>query len=296
MKKRAAIVGFFDGVHLGHQKLISELERYAAEHDLEPLIVSFNQHPKSVTCAGFIPVMLQTQPDRTQMLLSHRNCTLQLFDFTPAFAEKSSREFMQILHTEYNVDAILLGYNNRFGCDKDFTPQKAVQTAAELGMDLVVSTPLLYKNLPISSSRIRRELSQGNITDANSMLGWNYYVSGMVVKGLQNGRKIGFPTANINPDCINNLIPERGVYAAYVILDGKRYAAMANVGYNPTIAEHNHLSVEAHILDFDRNIYGKRLTLEFASRIRNEQRFGGLQELAAQLCKDREQIRALLGQ
>lgn len=287
-------MGFFDGVHLGHQKLISELERYAAEHDLEPLIVSFNQHPKSITCAGFIPVMLQTTQDRTQMLLSHQNCTLQLFDFTPAFAEKSSREFMQILHTEYNVDAILLGYNNRFGCDKDFTPQKAVQTASELGMSLIVSTPLLYKDMPISSSRIRKELSQGNISDANSMLGWNYSISGTVVKGMQNGRKIGFPTANINPDCIHNLIPERGVYAAYVILDGIRHAAMANVGYNPTIAEHNHLSVEAHILDFDRDIYGQNLTLEFISRIRNEQRFASLAELSLQLQKDRNQTQCLL--
>lgn len=287
-------MGFFDGVHLGHQKLIDELERYAAEHDLEPLIVSFNQHPKSITCAGFIPVMLQTPQDRTQMLLSHQNCTLQLFDFTPAFAEKSSREFMQILHTEYNVDAILLGYNNRFGCDKDFTPQKAVQTASELGMSLIVSTPLLYKDMPISSSRIRKELSQGNISDANSMLGWNYSISGTVVKGMQNGRKIGFPTANINPDCIHNLIPERGVYAAYVILDGIRHAAMANVGYNPTIAEHNHLSVEAHILDFDRDIYGQNLTLEFISRIRNEQRFASLAELSLQLQKDRNQTQCLL--
>lgn len=287
-------MGFFDGVHLGHQKLIDELERYAAEHDLEPLIVSFNQHPKSITCAGFIPVMLQTTQDRTQMLLSHQNCTLQLFDFTPAFAEKSSREFMQILHTEYNVDAILLGYNNRFGCDKDFTPQKAVQTASELGMSLIVSTPLLYKDMPISSSRIRKELSQGNISDANSMLGWNYSISGTVVKGMQNGRKIGFPTANINPDCIHNLIPERGVYAAYVILDGIRHAAMANVGYNPTIAEYNHLSVEAHILDFDRDIYGQNLTLEFISRIRNEQRFASLAELSLQLQKDRNQTQCLL--
>lgn len=287
-------MGFFDGVHLGHQKLISELERYAAEHDLEPLIVSFNQHPKSITCAGFIPVMLQTTQDRTQMLLSCKKCTLQLFDFTPAFAEKSSREFMQILHTEYNVDAILLGYNNRFGCDKDFTPQKAVQTASELGMSLIVSTPLLYKDMPISSSRIRKELSQGNISDANSMLGWNYSISGTVVKGMQNGRKIGFPTANINPDCIHNLIPERGVYAAYVILDGIRHAAMANVGYNPTIAEHNHLSVEAHILDFDRDIYGQNLTLEFISRIRNEQRFASLAELSLQLQKDRNQTQCLL--
>lgn len=287
-------MGFFDGVHLGHQKLIDELERYAAEHDLEPLIVSFNQHPKSITCAGFIPVMLQTPQDRTQMLLSHQNCTLQLFDFTPAFAEKSSREFMQILHTEYNVDAILLGYNNRFGCDKDFTPQKAVQTASELGMSLIVSTPLLYKDMPISSSRIRKELSQGNISDANSMLGWNYSISGTVVKGMQNGRKIGFPTANINPDCIHNLIPERGVYAAYVILDGIRHAAMANVGYNPTIAEYNHLSVEAHILDFDRDIYGQNLTLEFISRIRNEQRFASLAELSLQLQKDRNQTQCLL--
>lgn len=288
--KYAATIGFFDGVHRGHVQLLDHLKDITRERGLKSMAVTFVEHPRQILQSDYRPRLL-LDPDSKISKISSTGIDLCLpLHFTSELAQMDARSFMQsFLQGKLNVTTLLVGHDHHFGHEKGTTITDYRRIGDEIGIEVIGSTALLYEGIPISSSRIRRELSAGNIKDANEMLGYRYSISGTVIHGLQNGRKMGFPTANLGPYCEFMQIPADGVYSAFATVDSETWPAMVNIGYRPTF-EGKARTIEAHLLGFDRDIYFHPLTLEFVDYIRAERRFSSPQELAAQLEADRNRI------
>lgn len=283
----AATIGFFDGVHRGHVQLLDHLKEIAFERGVKSMAVTFVEHPRQILQSDYRPRLL-LDPDSKISKINSTGVDLCLpLHFTSELAQMDARSFMEsFLLGKLNVTTLLVGHDHHFGHEKGTTITDYRHIGDQIGIEVIGSGALDYDGFPISSSRIRRELSAGNIKDANKMLGYNYSINGTVIHGLQNGRKMGFPTANLGPHCEFMQIPADGVYAALATVDGETWPAMVNIGYRPTF-EGKARTIEAHLIGFERDIYFHELTIEFMDFIRAERKFGSPQELAAQLEADR---------
>ena len=203
--------------------------------------------------------------------------------------------FMELLHVRFNVQALVIGYDHRFGHNRSEGFADYCRYGKELGMEVIHAQALEEDGLSISSSLIRNLLKEGDVVRANRYLGYRYYLDGQVVSGYQVGRKLGFPTANLQPSCPDKLIPKEGVYAVYAYVEGKRYAGMLNIGSRPTIGNGTERSIEVHLIGFEGNLYQHALRVEFMQYIREEQKFEGIETLIAQLQQDKATIIRLLG-
>lgn len=299
--RRGAVVGMFDGVHRGHRFLLDCLKEEALARGLLPTLFTFPAHPLSVVCPARAPKLL-TEPAEKLFRLTecgYPPSQVGFLVFDDTLREMTASRFLGILHDRYGVDFILRGFNNRFGTERDLSPQDYREIAATQGIELIDATSLCHGEgenpPPVSSSRIREALSQGEIDRANLMLGYRYRLTGTVVDGKRLGRTLGFPTANLRPLHHTKLIPAEGVYFCVATMGGiSPHRAIVNIGTRPTVDGSNtRLSIEAHILDFDSEIYGMELTLEFVSRIRSEIRFPSAVELTRQLESDKELARNL---
>ncbi len=290
----AATVGFFDGVHRGHQYVMARLIRDAKEHDMQSMVVTFRQHPRQVLQKDFIPKLLTPYKDKKRLLAQTGVDRIEGITFTKEFASLSAREFMQMLHDDYCVRRLLIGYDNRFGRDRSETFEDYVRIGKEIGIDVVCLDALDNNGQNISSSVVRRLLAEGDVAKANDNLGHEFGFEGTVVRGFGEGRKLGFPTANMKITT-EQLIPKRGVYAVKVCVEGfaEEFAGMMNIGCRPTYGEFGE-TVEVNILDFDADIYDRRISVRFIDRIRDEKRFGSIKELKAQLSTDKEQIKKII--
>jgi len=291
--KYAATIGFFDGVHRGHVQLLQNLKETASERGLKSMAVTFVEHPRQILQSDYRPRLL-LDPDSKISKISGTGVDLCLpLHFTSELAQMDARSFMQsFLQAKLNVTTLLVGHDHHFGHDMGTTIADYRRIGNEIGIEVIGAGALDFEGTPISSSRIRRELSSGNIKTANAMLGYRYSISGTVIHGLQNGRKMGFPTANLGPYCEFMQIPADGVYSAYATVDHETWPAMVNIGYRPTF-EGKARTIEAHLLGFDRDIYFHPLTIEFVDYIRAERKFSSPQELAAQLDADRRKVESL---
>jgi riboflavin kinase/FMN adenylyltransferase len=284
-KARIATIGFFDGVHRGHRFLFAQLKELAHEHDLEPLIFTFDRHPREVL-TGVSPAMLTTSMERQHLLALHAE--VRVLDFADV-QTLTAEQFMQYLHEQENVDILLMGYDHRFGSDqlKGFSEYEKV--ARRVGMRVERAHECLVDGLPVSSTRIRKLLHEGQMKEVNRLLGYKYSLSGVVEHGNGIGRQIGFPTANIRIQS-NKLLPMSGVYSARALVDGKSIVAIVNVGNNPTVGN-DKISVESHLIDFYGNLYSKEVVLNFDLFIRSEKKFASLNELQEQIAKDLLQLK-----
>lgn len=284
-KARIATIGFFDGVHRGHRFLFAQLKELAHEHDLEPLIFTFDRHPREVL-TGVSPAMLTTSMERQHLLALHAE--VRVLDFADV-QTLTAEQFMQYLHEQENVDILLMGYDHRFGSDqlKGFSEYEKV--ARRVGMRVERAHECLVDGLPVSSTRIRKLLYEGQMKEVNRLLGYKYSLSGVVEHGNGIGRQIGFPTANIRIQS-NKLLPMSGVYSAQALVDGKSIVAIVNVGNNPTVGN-DKISVESHLIDFYGNLYSKEVVLNFDLFIRSEKKFASLNELQEQIAKDLLQLK-----
>ena len=292
----AATIGFFDGVHLGHIHLLEELKTAAVERGLKSMAITFPEHPRQILQSDYRPRLLSTPQEKMQMLKQTGIDYCFPLHFTTALAALDARTFMtDFLQKKLGVSVLLVGHDHHFGHDTNLTVQDYSRIGNEIGMEVISADAYMYEGAPVSSSRIRRELVAGNVKTANEMLGYRYTISGTVIHGMQNGRKMGFPTANLGPYCEFMQIPADGVYSALATVDGETWPAMLNIGFRPTF-EGKARTIEAHLLGFDRDIYFHELTLEFVDFLRPERRFESPQELAAQLEADRNQVRLTLKQ
>ena len=287
----AATIGFFDGVHLGHVHLLEELKSIAAGRGLKSMAITFPEHPRQILQSDYRPRLLSTPQDKMRLLEQTGIDYCFPLHFTSALAALDAETFMtDFLQNKLGVSTLLVGHDHHFGHDTSLTIDDYRRIGDKIGMEVIPADAYLFEGIPVSSSRIRRELVAGNVKAANAMLGYRYTISGTVIHGMQNGRKMGFPTANLGPYCEFMQIPADGVYSALANVDGETWPAMLNIGFRPTF-EGKARTIEAHLLGFDRDIYFHELTLEFVDFLRPEHRFDSPQGLAAQLEADREKVR-----
>ena len=287
--------GTFDGVHLGHQKILNRLNEVASETKGESVVITFYPHPRSVISPDNKTInLLSTLDEKIELLEKNGVNHLVIIPFTREFSELSSEEFIQkILIETIGTKTLVIGFDHRFGKNREGGFDYLKENKARYGFEIEEIPRHDLENVGISSSKIRKALLEGEVPTAHHFLGRNYSVSGVIVKGKQLGRTIGFPTANIQVREIAKLIPADGVYAVKVYYCENEFGGMLNIGNRPTV-DGTFKTIEVNIFDFDQEIYGESLKVEFIKKIRNEQKFNGLEELKAQIARDKETCKALL--
>ena len=281
--------GFFDGVHLGHRLVIEQLVAAAAVRGDESMVVTFWPHPRNVLQKEARSLRLLTSLSEKKAMLEALGVNrVEVMPFTKDFSTMTTRQYLERLVADYGVKAVLIGYDNRMGCDADGADQVA-ETAADLGLG-VIRTQMVPSELgyAVSSTKIRERLEEGDVRAASSMLGYDYSLHGVVVAGNRLGRTIGFPTANMQMYEPLKLVPGNGVYYVKVETLGRELYGMCNVGCRPTVSSGNHRTIETHIFDFDEDIYGLDIKVTFMEKIRDEVKFESLEALRSQLEKDKE--------
>ncbi len=285
MNSRTATIGFFDGVHLGHQDLLTKVLQQAGQGNA--LVVTFSQHPATCLQPDFVEhnFRLTTNSERKALLNSFAgSAEFVSFNFS-SIQSLRAVEFVKLLKEQYGVGHLVLGYNSRFGSDMPELDEYE-KIAHQEGIGFSRIEPFCIDGVHVSSSRIRKALLAGDIEPANKMLGRPYVLTGTVEHGRGVGHELGFPTANLQVDA-NKLVPQSGVYVAQTTIDGKTYKVMLNIGSNPTFDLGNRLFVEAHVLDFYGDLYSRMLSLEILSFIRQERRFTSVNALQEQIKLDR---------
>ena len=287
-------VGVFDGVHRGHQEIVNRLVAGAHDQDAPAVVLTFDPHPTKVFGRGEIKLL--TLPGERARLLG--NCGVdvvvtQLFDLD--LANVTAFDFMKRLKTQLGLAHLVLGYDSALGKNREGNPARLAEIGSELGYTVETVSALGDESGVISSTEIRKLVSVGNVAEAAHLMGHPYQLQGMVAHGDQRGRTIGFPTANLDY-AREKVIPAGGIYACRAYVGDQKHKAAVNIGTNPTFTpDKQTLNVEAYLLDFDREIYGEVVRLEFIERLRDELKYTTVDALIQQIEQDVEQTRAILG-
>jgi len=292
----AVTIGFFDGVHQGHRFLVEQLKRAARERGLATMVITFARHPRQVLQANWQPQLLSTLAEKQKRLLTAGVDRVEVLDFNQALAQLSARDFMaQVLKERLHAALLLTGYDNRFGRGRQEGFDDYANYGQQLGIEVLEAKALTVGDSRVSSSRIRQLLNEGAVSTANACLGYTYRIEGQVVHGQGIGRQLGFPTANVEADDPCKLVPQRGVYAVKVKLDGEAdlHPGMMNIGRRPTF-DNGPTSLEVHLLDYHGNLYGQRVGVDFVARVRDERTFDTPEALMKQMNFDKEQVIQLL--
>ena len=291
----AATIGFFDGVHCGHRYLIGRVIDEARADGLASMVITFARHPRQVIDTHYVPRLLSTPEMKIERLAETGIDRCTVLDFDRRMAALTAREFMiHILSSRLNVRKLIIGYDNRFGHDRSESIDDYCAYGRTLGIEVIKSCGITVDGIRVSSSVIRNAIERGDLTEANRCLGYAYTLSAHVSHGFRNGHRLGFPTANLDMDEVCQLLPQIGVYATRVRIEGEceLYPAMTSVGTRPTF-DGTRLSVETYILDFDADLYGRKIEVAFLKRIRGEKKFADLQQLRTQMADDERHIREL---
>lgn len=285
--KTAVTVGMFDGLHVGHRHLVARLLEVAGSEKLKPVVVTFDRHPRQVLDPATPMALLSTFDERLALLEECGVQTVVMVHFDAEKATLSACDFARrFLCNRLNMRILLLGYDNMFGSRRNNDFDQLPTLADELGFSICRDEAVQVGGVEVSSTKIRKALQRGDLAVANAMLGAPYKVSGTVVHGRHVGTALGFPTANLLPADSAKMLPAAGVYALRASVGGRSYAAMANLGTQPTFHQDQPV-LEVHLLDFEGNIYGRQLSVEFIDRIRDIRTFESPEALALQLKDDR---------
>ncbi len=286
-------MGVFDGVHLGHRMLLRRVVEEAEKSGSDAVAVTFDPHPR---------IVLTGEPSRLRFLtdIEERICLLRetgighlvIIPFTPELSRMTASEFIdEILCRQLGVSHLITGFDHHFGRRHEGDSNTIIDSSSRMDFRVTKEEAFIVDGKPVSSSSIRELLEEGEVRKASSLLGYEYFLRGKVVSGKRIGRNLGFPTANIEPLFAYKLIPSYGVYAVEAEVEGdeQKHIAMLNIGINPTIAGNDgKRTIEAHILGFESDLYGREVTVRFHTRLRDEMKFENVDDLAAQMVKDRE--------
>ncbi|MCB2219913.1 MAG: bifunctional riboflavin kinase/FAD synthetase [Bacteroidetes bacterium] len=288
-------VGTFDGLHIGHQRIISRMKEIASEKNGDTVLVTFDPHPRLVLNSSPTELRFISSQKRKMQLLENFGIDHMIaIPFTKEFSKTPSEVFIKdYLVDRVHVKKLIVGYDHHFGRNREGDYQQLIETGEKFGFEVAEIAAQYINDTAVSSTKIRNALIEGDVKLANKMLGYNYSIAGTVIEGNKIGRKIGFPTANIDVDDKYKLIAAGGVYACKVGIDGEIYNGMGNIGTRPTVGI-NGLVTEVHIFDFDEDIYGQEIIIYFIDRIRDEKKFKDLETLQTQLKKDEVETRKLL--
>ncbi|MFL2909854.1 MAG: bifunctional riboflavin kinase/FAD synthetase [Limisphaerales bacterium] len=291
-QKVCLAIGMFDGVHLGHQKVLQNAINAASQSNAISVAVTFDQHPANIISPKNAPSLIQTQAQRNRSIELLGVDAILIIKFNEAFSRKTGKSFIQELAQGFgSIHSISVGNDFMFGHNRDGNFQLLQKLSQELNFLTYGLQPVKLNGQIVSSTRIRSALINGKIDDAKQMLGRKFSIEGPVVKGDGKGREIGFPTANI--DTKNLILPPNGVYASYTKFNGKTHKSLLNIGVRPTIIKPNpSIQVEAHILKFNENIYDQVIDIELIDKLRNEMKFESIEELKKQISCDIENAKS----
>ena len=289
-----ATIGMFDGVHLGHATLVDFLKQQAADQGKQSLLITFLRHPRQVLHPDEPFKLIMPLDERLKQIEALGPDLLLQLDFTAEFARLDSSQFIELLRDRYGVSLLVAGYNHRFGHNRGETFRDYCRHGEQLGVKMVKAPEYLGPYAPVSSTIVRGLIAAGRVVDAMHCMGRPHMIRGKVVHGFHNGRGLGFPTANVGEIDPQLLLPHNGAYAVLAHVDGQVLQGMANIGKRPTLDNGDQLSIEVNLFDFDDDIYGKDITLEFISFLRLEFKMCGLEELKHQLTLDRNNAKRIL--
>jgi len=294
-KPTVVTIGSFDGVHKGHQQVLQQLKNLAQKYDMDSVVISFDPHPRIFFNPDTDLRLLTTNAEKAGLLNQQGVDYFVLQPFDNDFANQDPETFIRRLVNDLNMKHLLIGYDHHFGKNRSGNYDFIKTLEPKYGFTTHKIEAVKMNDVDLSSTKIRKALQDGDIELANSYLGYPYFFTGKVVKGNQLGRKLGFPTANIEIEDAYKLIPKQGVYIVKSVFDGKPVYGMMNIGYRPTIDGKKQI-IEVHFFDFDKDIYEQPIRISFLKRLRDEQKFPSLEALKAQLKNDRKNALSYLEQ
>lgn len=288
-------IGTFDGVHLGHQEIFNVLINKSKNNGCRSFVITFEPHPRLVIQPNSDLKFLTTFEEKVEILRNMGIDNLLVIPFTKEFSELTSEEFFRkYILDGTGIKKMVIGYDHRFGKGRDGDEQKIRELGTANNFEVQKTDAVTVNETVVSSSKIRNALFEGGVKTASQMLGRNYSFAGKVVVGDKRGRELGFPTANIQPENELKQIPKNGVYAVKVFLEERTFDGVMNIGLRPTFKETKVVLSEVHILNFNEDIYGKHIRIEFIERIRDEKKFGSKEELIKQIEIDKQKTNLLL--
>ncbi|MFD2247699.1 bifunctional riboflavin kinase/FAD synthetase [Pontibacter ruber] len=289
--------GTFDGVHVGHQKILRRVIERAKQQNGQSVVITFWPHPRLVLFPEDNELkLLSTIEERIEQLSSFGIDYLLIIPFTKEFSRMSSRSFItDILVKAINTKVLVIGYDHRFGKNREGSFEHLKARSQQYGFEVEEIPRQDVDDVGVSSTKIRKALESGDLETATRYLGRNYTLTSVVEEGNKLGRTIGYPTANLKLPESHKLIPAHGVYAVWVKIGSERFVGMMNIGVRPTV-DGTKLTLEVHILNFNRDIYGQSITVEFVEQLREEQKFDGLEALKVQLALDKEATERILSE
>jgi riboflavin kinase/FMN adenylyltransferase len=291
-------IGTFDGVHSGHQKILSRLLDLKKETGMVTAVLTFEPHPRRVLFPEQDDLKILTLTEEKLKLLERYGVDIAVvYPFTTEFSTIDAKDYVaEILVRSMKTRHLVIGYDHKFGHKRSGNIQTLRNYSAEYGYDVEEISAQDIDHIAVSSTRIRKALEEGNLKLAEEYLGHRYFMTCRVIKGKQLGRRLGYHTANLKPLSDEKLIPATGIYFVKAETDGESLYGMMSIGRNPTTDEDASIKIEVHLFDFNRDIYGRRIEVELITRLRNEEKFPGLDALKQALQKDEENCRRLIGQ
>ena len=289
--------GTFDGVHEGHMVILDRIKEIAQQKNGETVVVSFDPHPRSIIHPHLEIKLIHSIDEKIERLEKAGIDHFVIIPFTKEFSRISSFEFVRdVLVNTLNAKLLVIGYDHQFGRNREGSVIELEDYALTYGFEIEQIEAQTFEDINISSTKIRKALEIGDFETANQFLGYDFMLSGKVVHGNKLGTSIGYPTANIEVTSLHKLIPSNGVYVVTVELENQIYGGMLNIGSRPTVNNTELKTIEVNIFDFDSDVYGEEIKINFKHRIRNEQKFDSVDLLKEQLAKDKEASLQYLGQ
>ena len=294
IKKTIITIGTFDGVHLGHQKVIKQLLNSSKKEDEVSLLLTFFPHPRMVLQKNSSLKLINTIEEKSDLLKDLGLDELIIHPFDQEFSRLTAYEFVRnVLVNKLNISKLIIGYDHHFGKNREGNFEQLQEYGEIFGFEVEEISVKNLNDISISSTKIRKALNEGGINKANNYLGYNFMLSGEVVRGNNLGEKIGFPTANINIEETYKLIPKAGVYIVKSIIKGVLYYGMMNIGNRPTI-NGKHQTIEVNFFDLEDDLYGKTIKVELLQFLRDEQKFASIDHLRTQLYQDKKTAKNII--
>jgi len=285
-------LGNFDGVHRGHRKILERVRRVASERGATSVVMTFDPHPPRIVRPDKAPPLLMTTAQRLEAIETTGVQGTAIVRFTSELSKWDPETFVQTVLVDWlRVSEVWVGANFLFGRDRAGTFTLLRTLGARFGFNAEKIDPVRYKDFVVSSTRVRRLINEARVDEAGALLGHQYFIDGTVVQGDQRGRTIGFPTANLSTE--NELLPPNGVYATTATVEGLVYPSVTNIGVRPTVDQSGRVSIETHLFNLDRNLYGARMRVGFVQRLRDERTFESLDALKGQIQADCDRARVL---
>ena len=295
-KKVVLTTGTFDGLHIGHQKILKKVKQVSKLKNAESVVLTFSPHPRKIIFPDDNSLRLINSLDEKILRFEKSGIeNLIIYPFTKEFSRISALEYVRdFLVKELKITTLIIGYDHQFGKNREGNFEYLKDICELYGFEIIEISAQDIKDVNISSTKIRKAIQEGNFKLANEYLGYNFPLTGIVVEGKKIGKTIGVPTANLFIEDENKIIPKNGVYAVHVFYNNTQYKGVMNIGNNPTVSSENKNSLEVYIFDFDKNIYGEHITIEFIERIREEQKFNSIEDLKSQINRDKKNALGLL--